>query len=119
MRHLLPIIDSSASSSDSSIAQKLTKKVRSNLDFYLPFRQHAPSLKNARCEIYHNGDLHLVDCKDGVAFFNILAFRGVFFGSPFSQSENFQWFDSYEEWKQFRDEEEEEACKVCEVEEEY
>jgi hypothetical protein len=125
LRHLLPIIRSSsnlpiASSSKLSklsIAEKLTAKVKSNLDFYLPFRQHAPSLKNARREIY--ADLHLSDCKDGVAFFNILAFRGVFFGSPFSKSEHFQWFESYEEWEEFRANHKNEALKVSGVEEDY
>jgi hypothetical protein len=74
-------------------------------------------LKNARREIY--ADLHLSDCKDGVAFFNILAFRGVFFGSPFSQSEHFQWFKSYKEWKEFKAKNKKEALNVCRVEEDY
>jgi hypothetical protein len=47
--HLLPIISPSQSSSTSS---SIMEKVKSDLDFVLPFRQHAPSLANARCEIY-------------------------------------------------------------------
>jgi len=39
--------------------------------------------------------------ENGVGFFNILAFRGVFFGSPFTHSDHFRWFDSLADWKQF------------------
>jgi hypothetical protein len=116
LRHLFPIINSS---SLFNLSQKggLIGKVLTNLDFYLPFRQHAPSLKNARSEIY--ADLHSQDCEDGVAFFNILAFRGVFFGSPFSQSDHFQRFESYEHWTVFRKKEKQEALDVCGLEEKY
>ena len=118
MRYLFPIINSTGTSL-SKLSQKggLIGKVLTNLDFYLPFRQHAPSLKNARHEIY--ADLNSQDCKDGVAFFNILAFRGVFFGSPFAKSDHFQWFKSYEHWKAFQKEEKQEALDVCGVEEKY
>jgi hypothetical protein len=51
---------------------KIITKVCSNLDFYLPFRQHAPSLANARKAIYADPDRLMSD--DGVGFFNILAF---------------------------------------------
>jgi hypothetical protein len=78
----------------------LLTKVFNNLDFYLPFRQHAPSLSNARQHIY--ADLDRLKSDDGVGFFNILAFRGVFFGSPFAQSVRYQWFDSLEDWRLFR-----------------
>ena len=44
LRHLLPIVSSPQSSSGSGY---LMKKVKSSLDYYLPFRQHAPSLINA------------------------------------------------------------------------
>jgi len=40
--------------------------------------------------------------EDGAGFFNVLAFRGVFFGSPFAQSDRYQWFDTFTEWKRFR-----------------
>ena len=75
-------------------------KVFNNLDFYLPFRQHAPSLSNARLHIY--ADLDRLKSDDGVGFFNILAFRGVFFGSPFAQSDRYRWFHSLEDWRLFR-----------------
>jgi hypothetical protein len=76
-------------------------KVFSNLDYYLPFRQHAPSLKNARQAIY--SDVDRLASNDGIGFFNILAFRGVFFGSPFAQSDRYRWFNSLSEWEHFRD----------------
>jgi hypothetical protein len=106
LRHLLPIL------SPSFVAQqqdKVLTKVMSNLDTFLPFRQHAPSLANARREIYL--DVDRLERDDGVWFFNILAFRGVFFGSPFSRSDRYRWFDSLADWESFRNTENEEEKK--------
>jgi hypothetical protein len=74
-------------------------KVFSELDLFLPFRQHAPSLANARREIY--ADIDRFPGEDGAGFFNVLAFRGVFFGSPFAQSDRYQWFDTFADWEKF------------------
>ena len=81
LRYLLPIISSSHSSSTSE-SSNVMKKVKSDLDYFLPFRQHAPSLANARHEIY--ADIDRLTSPTGIGLFNILAFRGVFFGSPFA-----------------------------------
>ena len=96
LRHLLPIISSSFTSATTS---SIINKVNTDLDFFLPFRQHAPSLANARREIYANG-VRLAQ-SNGIGFFNVLAFRGVFFGSPFAQSNRFRWFESLDDWLQF------------------
>ncbi len=92
-------------------------KVISDFDFFIPFRQHVPSLQNARREIYAN--LSRLACDDGIGFFNILAFRGVFFGSTFAKSKRFQWFESLGDWKQFRAAGQQEALKEHDIEEEY
>jgi len=75
-------------------------KVLSNLDYFLPFRQHAPSLINARREIY--ADIDRFPGEHGAGLFNVLAFRGVFFGSPFAQSDRYRWFDTFADWERFR-----------------
>ena len=106
MRHLLPILSPSFVPLEN---QKVIAKVFSNLDFYLPFRQHAPSLANARREIY--ADIDRLTRDDGVGFFNILAFRGVFFGSPFAKSDRYRWFNSLADWELFRDTGKEEENK--------
>jgi hypothetical protein len=98
LRHLLPILSPSFIPPQND---KVISKVNSNHDFYLPFRQHAPSLKNARRVIY--ADVDRLVSNDGIGFFNILAFRGVFFGSPFAQSSRYRWFDSLSDWEHFRD----------------
>ena len=102
LRYLLPILSPGfvIPANDQVIT-----KVCHNLDFYLPFRQHAPSLANARLLIY--ADLDRLASDDGVGFFNILAFRGVFFGSPFAKSDRYRWFYSLDDWKTFRDTREE------------
>lgn len=81
---------------------QVISKVRSNLDFWLPFRQHAPSLANARREIY--AKVERFASNDGIAFFNVLAFRGVFFGSHFAQSAHYRWFESINDWTILRTE---------------
>jgi hypothetical protein len=87
----------------------IMKKVLSDLDFFLPFRQHAPSLRNARHEIY--SDVDQFPGEDGAGLFNVLAFRGVFFGSPFAQSNRYRWFNTLADWEKFRAEGYEEAKK--------
>jgi hypothetical protein len=116
LRYLLPIISPSFPSSTSG-SRHVFEKVQSDFDYFLPFRQHAPSLANARREIYGNVDR--LKTPTGVGFFNILAFRGVFFGSPFAQSDHFKWFNRYEDWENFMEYEREEATKDDRIEEEY
>jgi hypothetical protein len=106
LRHLLPILSPSFIPPTN---KPVITKVFSNPDFYLPFRQHAPSLANARQKIY--ADVSRLASNDGVGFFNILAFRGVFFGSPFAQSDRYRWFHSLADWEQFRDAGKEEENK--------
>lgn len=96
MRHLLPILSPSFVPTDG----RIMKKVLSDLDLLLPFRQHAPSLKNARLEIY--ADVDQFPGEDGADFFNVLAFRGVFFGSPFAQSDRYQRFNTFADWEKFQ-----------------
>jgi hypothetical protein len=79
---------------------KIITKVFSDLDFFLPFRQHAPSLANARRQIY--GDINKFPGENSARFFNVLAFRGVFFGSPFAQSNRYRWFNTFSDWEKFR-----------------
>ena len=68
------------------------KKVQSDLDYYLPFRQYAPSLANARQEIY--ADVNRLASPTGVGLFNILAFRGVFFRITLCKIGSFQMVQS-------------------------
>ena len=98
MRHFHPII---LPSFVPPTTGKVIPKVLTNRDFYLPFRQHAPSLVNARHNIY---DVDRFPGEDGAGFFNVLAFRGVFFGSPFAQSDRYRWFSTLEDWIRFKEE---------------
>jgi hypothetical protein len=109
LRHLLPLLSPSFVPTTTG---KIIKKVSSDLDFYLPFRQHAPSLANARQKIY--ADVDQFPGEDGAGFFNILAFRGVFFGSPFAQSDRYLRFNTFSDWEKFQVEESEVAKKLGE-----
>lgn len=106
MRHLLPILSPSFVRPTTG---KIIRKVLTDFDFFLPFRRHAPSLANAQHVIYSKLDYFAQD--DGIAFFNVLAFRGVFFGSHFAQSARYCWFESMENWETFRIMEKDEANK--------
>jgi hypothetical protein len=96
LRHLHPLLSPSV---NSPATGEVLTKVAADLDFYLPFRRHAPSLANGRHMVYANIDRFKSD--DGVGFFNVLAFRGVFFGSTFAQSNHYRWFESLEDWERF------------------
>ena len=108
LRHLLPLV--LTPSGPPPTAGKIINKITSDLDYYMPFRRHAPSLTNARSAIY--ADLSRLASNDGVGFFNVLAFRGVFFGSPFAKSNRFRWFESLEDWRGFKDEGLDDALEV-------
>ena len=97
LRHLLPILTPLLATASTG---QVISKVQGNLDFWLPFRQHAPSLANGRREIY--AKVERFASHDGVAFFNVLAFRGVFFGSPFARSAHYRWFESLNDWTTLR-----------------
>ena len=98
LRLLLPVLSSSFNPSSE---EKVLTKVFHNHDFYLPFHQYGLSLTKAQQEIY--ADINRLTNKDGVGLFNILAFWGVFFGSPFANSGHYQWFKSLANWERFQD----------------
>ena len=102
----MPLLSPSFVPSEKNI---VLTKVASDFDFYLPFRRHVPSLANAQRVIY--ADVDRLTSDDGVGLFNILAFRGVFFGSPFACSNHFRWFNSLADWKNFYNGQQEEAKK--------
>jgi hypothetical protein len=62
-------------------------------DYYSPFRAVAPTLARALPIIYP--DINSVASPQGL--FNILCFRGVFFGSTYALH-HLQWFSSYSAW---------------------
>ena len=96
LQHLLPLLSPSLSLPTTG---KIIEKVSSNLNFFLPFHQDAPSLANAWSKIYVN--VNQFPGEDGAGFFNVLAFCGVFFGSPFTQSDRYQWFNTFADWEKF------------------
>src|ERR1700678_687999 len=75
LRHLRPLLSPSFVPRPTS--EKIIDKVFHDLDLYSPFRQHAPSLANAIHKIYAN--VNEFPSENGAGFFNVLAFRGVFF----------------------------------------
>lgn len=73
------------------------KKIAGRADFYLPFRSLAPTILKARQTIL--SDSNRLSTREGL--FNLVAFRGVFYGSQFA-CEELRWFNSYEEWLEFK-----------------
>jgi hypothetical protein len=77
-------------------------RVAAQLDYYLPFRQCAPTMKRAM-EVLYSDHNRLLTSQ---GFANILAFRGIFYGSDFAQSDDFRYFNNKEEWDDFYNEKE-------------
>ena len=76
-------------------------RVAAELDYFLPFRQCAPTMKRAM-EVLYSDHNRLLTSQ---GFANVLAFRGIFYGSDFAR-DDFQYFDSREEWNDFYSEKE-------------
>ena len=77
-------------------------RVAAQLDYFLPFRQCAPTMKRAMEVLYSDHDRLLTS----QGFANVLAFRGIFYGSDFAQSDDFRYFNNKEEWDDFYTEKE-------------
>jgi hypothetical protein len=76
---------------------RMLKKIAGCPDFFLPFRSLAPTILKARQTIL--SDPNRLSTREGL--FNLIAFRGVFYGSQFAR-EDLRWFNSYEEWQEFK-----------------
>ena len=76
--------------------------VAAQLDYFLPFHQCAPTMKRAVEVLYSDHDRLLTS----QGFANVLAFRGIFYGSDFAQSDDFRYFNNKEEWDDFYTEKE-------------
>ena len=75
----------------------MLKKIAGRTDFYLPFRSLAPTILKAKQTIL--SDCNRLSTREGI--FNLVAFRGVFYGSEFAR-DTLCWFNSYEEWLEFK-----------------
>jgi hypothetical protein len=75
----------------------MLRKIAGRTDFYLPFRSLAPTILKAKQTIL--SDCNRLSTREGI--FNLVAFRGVFYGSEFAR-ERLRWFNSYEEWLEFK-----------------
>lgn len=92
LRALDPIIDSP---NPLDTDTKLFQKVKSNLDFYLPFREHAPS----RTRITGNlGPFQSDYIKTRSGIFSVLIYRGVTYGAPAEHDSHNNRFDNPEAW---------------------
>ncbi|KAI0349280.1 hypothetical protein OH77DRAFT_1432209, partial [Trametes cingulata] len=78
------------------------QNVYSDLDFYLPFRQHAPEIVNL---FSSQGILH-PDVVDEVgAIASLWCFRAIFYRTRFSQEHPHSlFFNDYAEWEELHDE---------------
>ncbi|TFK58448.1 hypothetical protein BDN72DRAFT_913232, partial [Pluteus cervinus] len=72
----------------------MRKVASGNLDFFLPFRQKAPTIVRA-CQIIFSDPGRL---KGKIGLFNLLAFRAVFYGSPWARNA-LEWFSGQDAWK--------------------
>ena len=95
LRHLIPLVKNGFTSYLNS-SDAILKRVATSPDRLLPFRQMAPTLIKAYTVIYSNKER----LRTRAGLFNVLMFRGVFYGSPFA-SEDLVWFNDLEEWESY------------------
>lgn len=100
IRSLLPLLDLPGPVT-SSTGVGWVAQVSGNADFYLPFRQRAPSLYIAQAASPGPYDPRLL-CSRG-AFFSSLVFRAVTYSAPVVLDDKQVYFPSFEVWKKFYD----------------
>ena len=72
-------------------------RIRDNPDYYLPFREYAPTRQRVKATIFSNKE-HLLT-KEG--FWSAVCHRGVFYGSVFARNHD-SHFLSYDDWVAFK-----------------
>lgn len=72
-------------------------KIQQRPDFYLPFRDRAPTRQHVMGTIYNNTET----LRTPQGFWSVLAHRGVFYGSDFEFKER-KSFNHIDEWKAFK-----------------
>ena len=97
MLHLLPILSPYFVE---PTAGEVMKKIYLTSISFSPSVSMLPPSQNARQKIY--ADISQFLGEDGAGLFNVLAFCGVFFGSPFAQSDWYRWFNTFGDWEKFR-----------------
>jgi hypothetical protein len=95
LQHLKPLIENGTDMYFHS-NDRLRSRVANRPDFLFPFRQKAPMIIKALETIYSTPDR----LRTPVGFWNLLIYRGVFYGSPYATND-LQWFDSLEEWEAY------------------
>ena len=95
LRRGLPLLkDGIAAHKNSS--DKFLKKIANSPDKFMPYREHAPTRILSRNLIYDDPEW----LKTSIGFWNVLCFRGVFYGSDFARQDG-RYFNDLDDWKAF------------------
>ena len=95
LRRGMPLLkDGVAAYKDSS--DKFLRKMARSPDKFMPYREHAPTRIRSRDSIYDDPEW----LRTSIGFWNVLCFRGVFFGSDFARDDG-RHFDNLDDWKAF------------------
>jgi hypothetical protein len=95
LRRGLPLLEKGLSAHVNS-SDKFLKKMANSPDKFMPYREHAPTRILSRNSIYDDPEW----LKTPIGFWNVLCFRGVFFGSEFAR-DNGRYFEDLDQWKAF------------------
>jgi hypothetical protein len=95
LRRGLPLLENGLSAHVNS-SDKFLKKMANSPDKFMPYREHAPTRILSRNSIYDDPEW----LKTPIGFWNVLCFRGVFFGSEFAR-DNGRHFEDLDQWKAF------------------
>ena len=95
LRRGLPLLERGVSEHVNS-SDKFLKKIANFPDKFMPYREHAPTRILSRKLIYNDPEW----LKTPIGFWNVLCFRGVFFGSDFAREDG-RHFEDLDQWKAF------------------
>jgi hypothetical protein len=95
LRRGMPLLKDGVAAYTSS-SDRLLKKIAKSPDKFMPYREHAPTRIRSRDSIYDDPKW----LRTSVGFWNVLCFRGVFYGSEFAREDG-RFFDDLDDWKAF------------------
>ncbi|TFK59903.1 hypothetical protein BDN72DRAFT_780104, partial [Pluteus cervinus] len=95
LQDVLPVLSQPFSAFETS-PNLVLKAISHKPDFFLPFRQLAPTIIRAESTIFSRVDR----LNTTAGLFNAVAFRAVFYGSDWAR-EHLRWFENYKEWQDY------------------
>jgi hypothetical protein len=97
LRRGMPLLTDGVSAHVDS-SNKFLRTIARTPDKFMPYREHAPTRIRSQDMIYDDPEW----LRTSIGFWNVLCFRGVFYGSPFARDDG-RHFENLDDWNAFKE----------------